>query len=89
MSITLANWLVYSATVYAAIGLLFAVPFILRGAAAIDPSARQGTWGFRLLILPGAAAFWPLLAWRWMRGVSSPPVESNPHRCAARRVTTP
>lgn len=85
MSITLATWLVYLITAYAAIGFLFAVPFVLRGAAAIDPAARQGSWGFRLLILPGSAAFWPLLAWRWLRGVHEPPEENNPHREAARR----
>ena len=27
----------------------------------------SGTWGFRLLILPGAAALWPLLLLRWLR----------------------
>lgn len=57
---------------YAALGLLFAVPFALRGAARIDPDATHGTWGFRLLILPGAAALWPLLALRWMRARSGP-----------------
>ncbi len=85
MSIALATWLVNLTIAYAAVGCLFAVPFVLRGAAAIDPAARQGSWGFRLLILPGAAAFWPLLAWRWLRGVEEPPEESNAHRCAARR----
>lgn len=57
---------------YAALGLLFAVAFALRGAARIDPDAAHGTWGFRLLILPGAAALWPLLALRWMRARSGP-----------------
>lgn len=88
MTLQLAQGFVGLLAVYAAVGLLFAVPFVLRGAAKIDPSAGEGTWGFRLLILPGCIAFWPLLAWRWMRGVESPPEEKNPHRCAAHRLSS-
>jgi len=53
--------------VYTLVGLLFAVAFVFRGAARLDPDAVAGTWGFRVLILPGAAALWPYLALRWMR----------------------
>ena len=70
------------AGLYLTLGLLFAVPFVLRGAQAVDPSASSGTWGFRVLILPGTVALWPLLALRWMRG-SGAPVERNAHRDAA------
>lgn len=45
---------------YAAAGFVFACAFVtLR--------VRQGGWGFRLIILPGSAALWPVLAMRWMR----------------------
>jgi len=53
---------------YLLVGLLFAVPFVLRGVNRIDPVARKGTWGFRLIILPGVVALWPLLLNRWRRG---------------------
>ena len=53
--------------VYAGIGLIFSLAFALRGASKLDPAAREGTWGFRLLVIPGAVAFWPLLALRWAR----------------------
>ena len=53
--------------IYAAIGLVFALAFAWRGASRLDPAAREGTWGFRLLVIPGAVAFWPLLALRWAR----------------------
>lgn len=53
--------------IYLTIGAMFAIPFSLRGAAAIDPAATHSSWGFRLLLLPGAAALWPLLALRWAR----------------------
>ncbi|MBX3356926.1 MAG: hypothetical protein KF745_00710 [Phycisphaeraceae bacterium] len=59
---------------YLALGLLFAIAFSLVGAARIDPVARHAPIGFRLVILPGAAALWPLLLRRWL---------------AARRNTSP
>ena len=62
-----AEWLVGAAALYAIIGAVFATAFVLRGAAAIDPAAKHSSWGFRVLIFPGAAAFWPLLAKRWLR----------------------
>lgn len=68
---------------YLLAGLLFAVPFVLRGVDRIDPLARAGSWGFRLIILPGVVALWPLLALRWWRG-QGPPQQNDPHRRAAR-----
>ena len=54
---------------YAAGGMLFAVAFAWRGAQRIDPAAQGAPWSFRLLIIPGAAALWPMLALRWWRAV--------------------
>jgi hypothetical protein len=79
-----ANALVLALGVYVGLGALFAVPFVLRGVNRIDPVARGGTWGFRLVVLPGVVALWPLLAQRWALG-SPPPVERNAHRDAACR----
>lgn len=73
------------AGVYLGCGLVFAVPFVLAGVGKIDPHAAQGSWGFRLCILPGTMFFWPVLARRWMRGIHQPPEEINAHRRAARR----
>ena len=70
--------------VYFAGGLVFAIPFALFGAKKIDPHATHGSWGFRLLIVPGTMALWPLLLKRWLAGVREPPEECNPHRVAAR-----
>jgi hypothetical protein len=69
--------------IYLACGLAFAVPFALVGVKRIDPHAACGSWGFRLLIMPGAMAFWPLLLFRWSRGIHEPPEERNAHRQAA------
>lgn len=89
MSLTIATWLARVFEFYLLFGALFAVAFAWRGAARVDPSAREGTWGFRLLILPGSALLWPLLALRWSRGWltgnTEPPGESNAHRDQAGR----
>jgi hypothetical protein len=61
-------------------GLMFAIPFAWLGVGKIDPHAAHGSWGFRLLIIPGTMFFWPLLARRWIRGVNAPPEERNAHR---------
>lgn len=71
-------------SLYAALGLLFAVPFAWRGVERVDPEARGTSWGFRLLVIPGAVVFWPLLLVRWAAGSVAPPVETNAHRRLAR-----
>lgn len=68
---------------YLTCGLLFAIPFSLMGARRIDPHAAHGSWGFRLLIIPGTMAFWPLLLKRWVSGATELPEECNAHRRAA------
>jgi len=69
--------------IYLTSGLVFAVPFLLAGVKRIDPHAAHGSWGFRLLILPGTMVFWPLLLKRWASSVKEPPEENNAHRRAA------
>jgi hypothetical protein len=81
-----ANWIVGVAGLYLALGLAFALVFVWRGVERTDPAAHGGTLGFRLLIVPGAAALWPLLLSRWLRGVRRPPEARDAHRDAAREV---
>jgi hypothetical protein len=76
----LAETLVYSLTAYAVVGLVFSVLFVWSGVQRLDSEAQGAGLGFRILILPGVAAFWPLFLYRWTRGVLEPPVEKNPHR---------
>lgn len=57
---------------YAIVGLLFAIAFAARGARALDPNVDGAPWTFRLIIAPGAAALWPLLAARWARKRGEP-----------------
>ena len=74
---------------YLACGLVFAIPFALVGVKKIDPHAAHGSWGFRLLVIPGTMAFWPLLLRRWATGVKEPPEERNAHRRAAWKGVAP
>ncbi|HEX4950101.1 MAG TPA: hypothetical protein VFZ34_25775 [Blastocatellia bacterium] len=70
-------------SIYVAVGLLFALFFVTRGVERLDPSVQQSTWGFRLVIVPGVIALWPLLWRRWWRGAQHLPTENNAHRKAA------
>jgi hypothetical protein len=65
---------------YAVFGVVFALAFVTVGVKSVDLGAKNGSWGFRLLILPGVAAFWPVLLYRWKSGRHEPPVEQNAHR---------
>lgn len=80
MALTLATWLVRGIGIYLGLGVLFALPFLARGVQRVDPGARGGGWGFRLMILPGVAALWPVLARRWLSGAASPPEPRDAHR---------
>jgi hypothetical protein len=82
MSLETAGVLAYAILAYAAAGLLFAAPFLIWGAERVDPHLAASPVAVRLLILPGAVIFWPLLGRRWLMGRQAP-VESNPHRRAA------
>ena len=69
--------------IYLAIGFVFGLLFVLFGVKRIDHGAEAGTWGFRILILPGCAIFWPYLLLCWAKG-SQPSEEKSAHRTAAK-----
>ena len=75
-----AKAIVYGLEVYLGLGLVFASVFVWVGVQSLDSEAQGSRIGFRLLILPGGAAFWPMLLYRWTKRVTAPPVEHNPHR---------
>ncbi len=61
------EWVLTILGVYLAVGAAFAAAFVWRGAGRLDANARGASWGFRILILPGAAALWPILLAAWAR----------------------
>ena len=70
--------LVMIAGLYLALGVVFAVPFVLKGVNRLDPAARGGTLGFRVLILPGCVLLWPAMLSRWVKSLRS--AGTNPER---------
>lgn len=54
------------AEVYAWIGLVIALVFLLWGVDRVVPGAR-GAYAFRPLAVPGVVLLWPLVLWRWWR----------------------
>ncbi len=65
---------------YLALGFIFGLLFaFLGGAKRIDPGAVEGSWGFKVLLIPGCMIFWPYLLFRWIKS-SAPPVECSRHR---------
>ena len=62
-----AEWFVNLLTGYVALGLVFAIAFVTTGVGRVDPVAKRSGIGFRMIILPGVAALWPLLLARWIR----------------------
>ena len=64
-----AQLLVDLLAAYGALGALFAAAFVSAGVRRVDPNARHSPLGFRLIIVPGAAALWPLLLVRWIQAV--------------------
>lgn len=63
----LANAILLAFGAYGAIGLVFAGWFVAYGAGRLDAAARGMPLQVRLILLPGAAALWPYLAWCQLR----------------------
>ena len=61
-----AEWFINLLGVYTGIGLLFAIAFLTVGISQVDPDSKGSGVGFRLIILPGVAALWPVLFTRWV-----------------------
>lgn len=76
---TLVKAIVGALELYSALGFLFAIAFVAYGVQHLDLQAQGTSFGFRLLILPGVAAFWPMFLRRWMLSVAAPQ-ERNHHR---------
>jgi len=81
--VSAAEAIVMLLAAYLGLGLLFSILFVSLGVQRVDSQTRGTGAGFRLIILPGVAAFWPLLLARWVRDVPEPPVETNAHRARA------
>ena len=67
MTIDQAQWWWGALGIYGMVGAAFALAFVARGVDRIDPAAKGMPLAARLLLIPGAAALWPLLLAKWQR----------------------
>lgn len=71
MTAEIARTIVLIGWGYVGLGVLFALAFVTVGVRVVEPKARGGSPLFYILIFPGCAALWPLLASKWLRARSS------------------
>ena len=62
-----AEFFVAALAMYGLAGAVFAFAFVLFGIHRVDSVAEHAPIGFRLIVMPGVAALWPLLLRRWLR----------------------
>lgn len=55
------------ALIYLISGVLFVIPFLIKGLTKVDEGAHGGSIGFKLIIIPGVIVFWPILLKKWIR----------------------
>jgi hypothetical protein len=51
----------YIVMTYLIIGFIFSIIFVTRLIDRVDESAQGSSWTFRLMIIPGCIALWPVL----------------------------
>ena len=72
MGLALAHAILWVAGIYVAIGVIVGLPFAVSGIGRVDPAAKAAPWSFRVLVLPGVVALWPLIARRWLASRRTP-----------------
>jgi hypothetical protein len=66
-------------TGYAILGFVFALWFVAAGVTRQDPNVRGSGIAFRVMILPGVTALWPLLLVRALAGKRKGPWSAAPN----------
>ena len=52
---------------YICCGILFAIAFLSKGITKTDEAAHGSGLGFKIIILPGVIALWPVLLIKWLK----------------------
>ena len=60
--------LLYAFALYLVAGLCTAAAFVIFGVTRVFGEPVAVTVGARVLIFPGAAALWPYVVFRWLKG---------------------
>ena len=55
--------------IYLLAGVLFVIPFLLKGIVKVDEVAHGGSIGFKLIIIPGIIVFWTVLLKKWLNAL--------------------
>ena len=63
----MAEILLIIAAIYLLVGVLFVIPFLMKGLNKIDEEAHGSTIGFKIIIIPGVIVFWPVLLSKWIK----------------------
>jgi hypothetical protein len=63
--------------IYLALGVLFVIPFLIKGLTKVDEGAHGGTMGFKIIIIPGVIVFWPVLLRKWIRQIEKLKVKNE------------
>jgi len=59
--------LLYGLALYVLAGVITATAFVIFGVTQVLPHSTTVTIGARILLLPGAAALWPYVFFRWLK----------------------
>ena len=59
--------LIYVVGMYLAVGVLFALVFVVALIEKVDPGAVGSPWTFRVIIFPGCVVFWPVLLRKYLQ----------------------
>jgi hypothetical protein len=62
--------ILYTVAAYLAVGLGFSVPFLIKWIHQVDETSQETDWTFKLTILPGCIAFWPVLLRKYLQSKS-------------------
>jgi hypothetical protein len=64
--------ILFTVLIYLLAGVVFVLPFLVKGIAKVDEGAHSGSIGFYIIIIPGVIFFWPVLLKKWMNKPPSP-----------------
>ncbi len=60
-TIQIVDFFLIGLAIYLFLGFVFAVFFVLKGAAKLDAGVRAAPWHFKLIIFPGSMLLWIVL----------------------------
>jgi len=66
----IASLIVAMTGLYATVGALVALAFLVAGIERLDSAAKHA-YNFRVLIFPGLVLLWPFVLVRWIRATRS------------------